>query len=107
MKAGTIGALIVLVGGAALSGAIFAKDKAQLLRSQQCYEEGRKLLGTGKPTEALEQFTKSLDSALVVGGITGLRPSALEVAQDARKAIDVCEALVALQAGDVNALATV
>ncbi len=107
MKAGTTGALIVLIGGAALGGALFAKDKAQLLRSQQTYEEGRKLLGQGKPQEALEQFTKSLESAIIVGGTTGNRPAALDVAQDARKAIDVCEALIALQAGDVNALATV
>lgn len=107
MKAGTIGACIVLAAGAALSGAVFAKDKAQLSRSLKAYEEGRRLLTEGKPQEALTSFTKSLESALVVGGITGSRPAALDVAQDARKAISVCEALVALQAGDVNALATI
>jgi len=107
MKAGTIGALIVLAGGALLAGALFAKDKTQLTLAQAKYDEGGKLLASGKPQDALDAFVRSLDSALNVGGISGARPQAIEMAGDARNAIKVCEALVALQAGDTNALATI
>ncbi len=107
MKAGTLGAVIVIAGGAALGAAIFGKDKAQLALAQSKLDDGRKLLDQGKTAEALEEFTRALDSALHVGGVSGSRPQALDVARDAGRAIHLCEELLKLQAGEPSALATV
>jgi hypothetical protein len=107
MKAGTLGAVIVVLGGAALGGMSFAKDKAHLARAEKAYDDGKKLLGAGKPAEALGEFSKALESTLLVGGLSGGRPAAFALGEDARKAISVCEALVALEAGDVTGFATV
>jgi hypothetical protein len=107
MKAGTVGAILVLVGGGVLLGVDFAKDKAELAIARTRYDEGKSLLGSGKPKDALKSFTESLGACLSVGGLAGVRGEALDVAGEARVGIRVCEALLAVEAGDAKALAVV
>lgn len=107
MKAGTVGAILVLLGGGILLGVDFAKDKAELAIARTKYDEGKTLLGSGKPKDALQSFTESLGACLSVGGLAGVRGEALDVAGDSRAGIRVCEALLAVEAGDAKALAVV
>jgi formylglycine-generating enzyme required for sulfatase activity len=105
VRAGSIGALIVVAGGIGLSVLLLLKDQAQLGRANRSYEDGRNLLSSGKTAEARVEFQRALDSSLLVGGITGKRPVALELAADARRALRTCDALETLKTADAGVFA--
>lgn len=104
MKPGHAGTVVVLVSGAILGGAVVAKDGAQLGRARKLLHEGESALAAGKAKEAQASFREALASALVVGGITGQRPAALEVAGEARRNLRVCEAVLLAEHGDPTPL---
>src|SRR5262249_22940799 len=80
-----------------LGAADFAKDAAQLKNARDRYAEGRKLVEGGKAKDAKAAFRRALDAALIVGNLAGKRAAALEVAADARRAVRVCDAILALE----------
>jgi hypothetical protein len=104
VKTGHFGAILVGGSGLVLAAAVFAKDRAQLGRARTLLTEGQKLLAAGKTKDAQSDFRHALESALVVGGITGRRSAALEVAGDARRSLRLCEALLALEKDDPSGL---
>lgn len=94
MKPGVIGAVLVLVGGAAAGGAVFLKDTAQVGRARTSlrHDAKERLVG-GDLAGARSLCEDALIAADGVGGLTGRRGAALDVADDARRWVLVLDGL--------------
>ncbi len=84
MKPGIIGAVLVIAGGAAAGGAVFLRDASQLERARRAGEDAPSRLAQGDLDGARRAWEEALVAADAVGGLTGKRAAALDVADAAR-----------------------
>lgn len=94
MKPGVIGAVLVLLGGGAAGGAVFLKDTAQVGRARTSLRhDAKEKLAAGDLAGARRSCEDALIAADGVGGLTGRRGAALEVADEARRWLLVLDGL--------------
>lgn len=94
MRPGVIGAVLVAAAGVAAGGAVWVRDGAQLTRAAQARDEALRLLAEGELERARAAFEDALVAADTVGGVTGRRPGALDVADEARQGLAAIDALL-------------
>lgn len=88
-----MGGVLVVVAGVAAAGAVWVRDGAQLSRAEQARDDGARLLAQGELAPARAAFEEALVAADTVGGATGRRDRALDLADEARRALVLLDAL--------------
>jgi hypothetical protein len=101
VRPGAVGGVLVVVAGVAAAGAVWVRDGAQLSRAQQARDDGARLLGQGELEPARGAFEEALVAADTVGGATGRREAALDIADEARGALALLDALASPSPRDV------
>lgn len=94
MRPGVVGAVLVVGAGVVAGGAVWVRDGAQLDRARQARDDALRLLGEGELERARSAFEDALVAADTVGGLTGRRESALDVADEARHGLATIDALL-------------
>lgn len=107
MKPGVIGAAVVGLVGVVAAGAVWLRDGAQLTRAQKASGEAQAALAAGELERARAGYSDALTAADSVGGLTGQRGHALEVADEARAALHALDGLLDATASPRGALQVV
>lgn len=94
MRPGVVGAVLVAVAGAGAAGAVWVRDGAELDRARRARDEATRLMGEGELEGARGRFEEALAAAAGIGGATGRRQAALDVADEARQALVALDALL-------------
>jgi Sulfatase-modifying factor enzyme 1 len=85
MRAGLVGAVLVVLGGGAAGGAVFLRDNVQLKKAQQEHDAAQELFAKGDLDAARVSYGRALVAAEQVGAATGKREAASEIEDSARR----------------------